>query len=299
MLKPKQLITLVFVVLAVVAGEVWLHATPFPPPTTVSLGTLAAFPTVLTANTPSIVTFTLPVPDTSLIPNSINLLRFGAAGTQPTVLGVMADDGKNGDAVAGDGIYTLQVTFNAPIGQFAIAVSAAFRGRLERVLSNQITIAVTATGTRSLPPDPGAAGLTTLAGIDSDGDGVRDDVERYIALTYPNSAKTEAALTQIAIAMQSEVVDAPTQSLAVSEALEWSYATDCLDSVTATGDADVVGLRDSMDIANALKAQILNTPARAQAYFQADAQLGAWTYSRPNFAGLSARCAFNPMTLPN
>ncbi|MDX8380534.1 MAG: hypothetical protein R8M14_00305 [Ghiorsea sp.] len=34
-----------------------------------------------------------------------------------------------------------------------------------------------------LPPDPGAAGRGTLAGIDSDNDGVRDDVQRWIALT--------------------------------------------------------------------------------------------------------------------
>ena len=33
-----------------------------------------------------------------------------------------------------------------------------------------------------LPPDPGEAGKVTVEGIDSDGDGVRDDVQRYIAL---------------------------------------------------------------------------------------------------------------------
>lgn len=33
----------------------------------------------------------------------------------------------------------------------------------------------------TLPPEPGEDGKLTLEGIDSDGDGVRDDVERYIA----------------------------------------------------------------------------------------------------------------------
>jgi len=50
----------------------------------------------------------------------------------------------------------------------------------------------------SLPPDPGEAGKATLAGIDSDGDGVRDDVQRWIATTYPNSEKIRAALRQLA-----------------------------------------------------------------------------------------------------
>ena len=53
-----------------------------------------------------------------------------------------------------------------------------------------------------LPPDPGAAGKTTLQGVDSDGDGVRDDVQRYIALTYPNSEKTRATLTQYTKSIQ-------------------------------------------------------------------------------------------------
>ena len=66
----------------------------------------------------------------------------------------------------------------------------------------------------NLPPDPGAAGKATLAGIDAGGDGVRDDVQRWIALTYPNSQKTRAVLTQrvkviysITIAAQSAGVD--------------------------------------------------------------------------------------------
>jgi hypothetical protein len=58
--------------------------------------------------------------------------------------------------------------------------------------------------TVGLPPDPGAAGNATLAGIDSDGDGVRDDVQRYIGLTYPQSAKERAALTQAAVALEDE-----------------------------------------------------------------------------------------------
>ena len=53
-------------------------------------------------------------------------------------------------------------------------------------------------GQTALPPDPGPAGLATLARIDSNNNGVRDDVARYIALTYPASteADTRSALTQ-------------------------------------------------------------------------------------------------------
>ena len=42
--------------------------------------------------------------------------------------------------------------------------------------------------TAGLPPDPGEAGRRTLAGIDSDRDGIRDDLQRYVALTYGDYA---------------------------------------------------------------------------------------------------------------
>jgi hypothetical protein len=37
---------------------------------------------------------------------------------------------------------------------------------------------------KPVPPDPGEAGKQTLEGIDSDNDGVHDDVQRWIVLTY-------------------------------------------------------------------------------------------------------------------
>ena len=80
---------------------------------TSTLGPVSATPSSITVNTPTTVTVTIPIPAPTLISNGVNLLRLGATG-MPTILGVMHDDGKNGDAVAGDHIYTLQVNFNEP-----------------------------------------------------------------------------------------------------------------------------------------------------------------------------------------
>jgi hypothetical protein len=63
-----------------------------------------------------------------------------------------------------------------------------------------------------LPPEPDpAANNTTLHGIDSNGDGVRDDVERYVyANAYPKYPKTNRALAlQFAKAYQ-KIIDEPT-----------------------------------------------------------------------------------------
>ncbi len=42
-----------------------------------------------------------------------------------------------------------------------------------------------------LPPDPGLAGKTTVEGVDSNNNGFRDDVERYIALNYPELSEEQ------------------------------------------------------------------------------------------------------------
>lgn len=48
-----------------------------------------------------------------------------------------------------------------------------------------------------LPPDPGPAADETLLGVDANGNGVRDEIERWIALEgAPDSAKLRAALMQ-------------------------------------------------------------------------------------------------------
>lgn len=108
-----------------------------------TIGTPVATPSIIAKNTPTTVTVTTQITDTGLIPSSVNLLRLGATSTQPTILGKMHDDGLNGDALAGDHIYTLLVLFNEPsAGQIQLEVSAAFRGQLRRAISKITQIAV-------------------------------------------------------------------------------------------------------------------------------------------------------------
>ncbi len=58
---------------------------------------------------------------------------------------------------------------------------------------------------KNLPPDPGAEADKTVAGIDANGNGIRDDVEIAIFKMYPGSAKTRAVLLQYALALQMEM----------------------------------------------------------------------------------------------
>ncbi|MCK9345305.1 MAG: hypothetical protein M0P64_04310 [Candidatus Pacebacteria bacterium] len=57
-----------------------------------------------------------------------------------------------------------------------------------------------------LPADPGAEADKTIAGVDTNNNGIRDDVELAIFKEYPNSAKTRAVLLQYALALQMETM---------------------------------------------------------------------------------------------
>lgn len=140
-----------------------------------------------------------------------------------------------------------------------------------------------------LPPDPGEAGKATLAGIDSNNDGVRDDIERYIALTYPDSAKTRAALTQYAKVMQGAILDASSKELSLKHADEHEKASECMESA--------LGFDTYSNTRKDLKPIILNTDARNNAYFMYDDQLGGEVFPLSN-QGIAA-CNFDVTSLPN
>lgn len=75
-------------------------------------------------------------------------------------------------------------------------ITTTKKGVLARPLP--IEINVTEDNSGDLPPDPGEEGKKTLLGIDSDGDGVRDDVQRYIVQTYPEHKRLQKALFEYA-----------------------------------------------------------------------------------------------------
>ena len=108
-----------------------------------------------------------------------------------------------------------------------------------------------------LPPDPGKAGKETLLGIDTDGDGVRDDIQRYIYFTYPDDKKLRLGLTYYAIEFQGVLKDANDREAAYDHANKMSRHGDCLWYLKG---------EEAIDICRALRAKILNTRERSMAY---------------------------------
>lgn len=105
-----------------------------------AIGVANATPMTAVIGTPTPITVTASISDPSVIANGVNLLQINPNGTT-TILGVMHDDGLNGDANAGDGLFTLLVTLNASSpSQVQLQVSAAFKGALARIKSSVMPV---------------------------------------------------------------------------------------------------------------------------------------------------------------
>lgn len=144
----------------------------------------------------------------------------------------------------------------------------------------------------NLPPDPGAEAGKTVAGIDVNNNGIRDDVELAIFKEYPDSAKTRAVLLQYALALQMEVVQPMVNKgtvTAVAEKTSGGYY--CIGEITSRED-----LKKFIEVGDRLHGFIesrqLNTEAREKAkkdFYEGN--LGSYE--------LPSDCDIDLMSLPN
>lgn len=142
----------------------------------------------------------------------------------------------------------------------------------------------------TLPPDPGPAGMTTLAGIDADNDGVRDDVQRWIAINYPNSQKTRAALIRMSKTMQQFLINAADPARSYKTSIQMGKDTNCLAYILSV---------DFYQVSSELKAVILNTDLRTRAWLQADHHLSGKIFPSLPYSQWKQACNFNPDAMPN
>jgi hypothetical protein len=140
-------------------------------------------------------------------------------------------------------------------------------------------------GNDGLPPDPGEAGKVTLAGIDSDGDGIRDDIQRYIALTYPDSQKTRAALLQVVIALQKAILESPDEESALNNTEDMHRASECNWYIHAA---------HSITMSDSLMAEYLNTEERSRAYLEYNSKLAGHVFGSRDFDEYRTSCTFDP-----
>ncbi|WP_143084543.1 choice-of-anchor X domain-containing protein [Massilia yuzhufengensis] len=141
---------------------------------TAAAGTLGApsmSPASIPARTASEITFTVSITDPNYTAGTANVQRLTAAGGIASVVGNLRDDGTQGDAQAGDRIYTLRTTLQqADPGTMMFQVSAGFKGELKRSFAGPLALTVSSAqtpviGAVQLAPAATPAGVGLLATV--------------------------------------------------------------------------------------------------------------------------------------
>ena len=144
----------------------------------------------------------------------------------------------------------------------------------------------------NLPPDPGEAGDATLEGVDINSNGIRDDIERWIYLTYPDSEKLRMALIQEYYPMQNMIIHGHQQNRdAVYNDMDASMrAGECLFYVHPNR---------PHKLSEELEARVVNTDQRFYGYMEASRMLGGGTFSGKPMSKWKNSCNFNPNEVTN
>lgn len=153
-----------------------------------------------------------------------------------------------------------------------------------------LLVAVSMAHAGELPPNPGEAGRRTLAGIDSDHDGVRDDVQRWIALTFPHSEKLRAALIQQAKLSQLYILNASNPDTSRLTARKILSSIDCLSYVSPDAYSN---------IAEEFDAVFFNTYDRSKALIQADHHSSGTVFGSSSYEDRKWGCDFDPDAMPD
>lgn len=183
--------------------------------------------------------------------------------------------------------YTMTVTFaassSAPIGLLDGVIQLRTGPTLARPLPVKVVVTVV-----PLPPDPGKRGKATLEGIDADRDGMRDDVQRFIALTYPDSEKTRLALSQyaqavVSLIVSSQAVDPSTLGQKLLDGIE------CLHLVRPD---------DATKISRDLGPRIYNTRSRYREYLSGQDKVSGQSFivRAPDASSSACRFDLNAVT---
>ncbi len=137
-----------------------------------TLGTPTLTPDRVVAGVATAVTFSVSITDPNYLAGSANLQRLRADGGVQAVVGLLRDDGQDGDAVAGDKVYTLRTTLTeAAAGTVKFQVSAGFKRELKRTVAGPLTLTVDSgvpvpvIGAVSMAPASTAAGVAVISTV--------------------------------------------------------------------------------------------------------------------------------------
>lgn len=174
-MKSKKYILIVSVILVILVIFYFVFAYLVNPPVSVTMSPETTLAQTTNAQTPVTLSFTL-TPKVSMIITSAYLQTVGTT----TIPSERVQLSKNTDgAFVGTLVAPSEWLAKPQTVSFVLYLNSVKTAKIIRFASTDVSV--------TLPPDPGEAGKATLSGIDSDNDGVRDDLEREIVFMYPGN----------------------------------------------------------------------------------------------------------------
>ncbi|WP_345971852.1 hypothetical protein [Sulfurimonas diazotrophicus] len=141
----------------------------------------------------------------------------------------------------------------------------------------------------TLPPDPGEAGKETLLGIDSNHDGVRDDVERWIYKTYEHPIE-RGLFMQNARAYQKVIME-PYKAHETTKYLDDALSCEFYWTYHAKDHNESFYLDEYRSLEDEIKGIQFNTAERFMAYEKYNEEFDGEVFSAPS--ATKEKCRFN------
>ena len=153
-----------------------------------------------------------------------------------------------------------------------------------------LNVQILAETSLNLPPDPGSAGDATIEGVDVNDNGIRDDIERWIALTYQESDKTRQALIQNYYPLQNFMIHAreDDRDAVYNDMTALQRSSECLYYVRRD---------DANDLLAELESVVVNTSDRVYAYLDSSRILGGGSFPSKPLSKWKQSCTFDPDSL--
>jgi len=128
-------------------------------------------------------------------------------------------------------------------------------------------------------------GVSALMGPDTDGNGVRDDIDTYIETTLKDDLLAQQAARQYARAMRQELGAPDTEQHSLRAVSETFRAIECLDYV--------LGLERGCRIGKEIDSRVLDTDERIRADLKRNRYLGGKTFPLSRHSQKASTCAFD------
>lgn len=125
----------------------------------------------------------------------------------------------------------------------------------------------------------------TIGGVDSDGDGIRDDIQSWIDERYSSLPNVKLALRQIAIGKQFELLSVDNKEQSIIASRKILNNSICL--------TVIVGIDAKGKIEDELYSKILNTKERHQANTKSNVNFSGQIFELPQREVRSSLCDFN------